>query len=556
MRSDWERVRRVMLAALLGFAVAGLAQRAWTWGRRSDAREAEHYARALDAVQALNVELTSQTLKTRLALVGHYDGLVQAQAALVRLHARLREPPRFLEPALREGLVRGVAASERESRRLGALLERFKTENALVRNSLLFLPVAARALDAFHDRGEVESAFKQDANALVRDVLLLRFQLDPAILGRISARLDRLAVPASVAGNGSAAMARLPSAVPNLSSELSLVLEHARAVREHAPVVEALVSQIVDPVFLAPIETLRASYDKVRRQALERSHRDDELSFGLLLCAVVAGALYVIARMRLYAEHLQQTSEQLAAVLVSLREEQAKQRELSELKTRFVSMTSHEFRTPLSAIMSSSEMLEAYDARWGAQKKGQHFARIRTAVIGMTRMLDAVLMIGRADAGKLEFKPREVDLAGLCEEVMELAARGAQAGHRLDLQMTIDEPVFADESLLRHVIENLLSNAIKYSPNGGRVSLCVGREGDELAIEVRDEGIGISERDREHLFEAFHRGENVAALPGTGLGLSVVKRALDLHGGSVEVESAVGRGTTFKVRVPYVRRAA
>jgi signal transduction histidine kinase len=220
-------------------------------------------------------------------------------------------------------------------------------------------------------------------------------------------------------------------------------------------------------------------------------------------------------------------------------------------------MTSHEFRTPLSVIMSSSEMLEAYAARWPKQKKAEHFARIRSAALGMTRMLDAILMIGRSDAGLLKFNPRPLEIGRFCGDVLSAIGDATGQRQRVVYRGPADgERVIADEILLRHVLENLLGNALKYSGSDSPVELDVTRENGELILRVHDRGIGISEDDQRHLFESFHRGTNVGSVSGTGLGLAIVRGATELHGGSVSVHSEVGVGTSFTVRIPCVRSEA
>ena len=241
----------------------------------------------------------------------------------------------------------------------------------------------------------------------------------------------------------------------------------------------------------------------------------------------------------------------------SLRIEQEKQKELSELKSRFVAMASHEFRTPLSVIVSSSELLEAYAERWPAAKRQQHFLRIRQAALGMTRMLDAILRIGRHDAGLLKFEPEPLELGRFCGEVLEaIGAASGQAQRMIYRGPAGEEPVVADPALLRHVLENLLSNALKYSPHDTDVELSVARENGELRFDVRDRGIGISREDQRHLFETFHRGKNVGEISGTGLGLAIVQGAVALHGGSVSVLSELNVGTQFTVRIPCARSGA
>ena len=228
-----------------------------------------------------------------------------------------------------------------------------------------------------------------------------------------------------------------------------------------------------------------------------------------------------------------------------------KERELNELKSRFVAMTSHEFRTPLATILSSAELVEHYGGRLPPEEQKDLFQSIRAAVERMTKMLDNVLIIGRAEAQMLEFKPAPTDLAGFCEELAEEMRRSSGAGHVLEYSYDgAESRVNVDEKLLRHVLVNLISNAIKYSPAGGTVEFRVRVTRGDAAFEVADRGIGIPPEDQPRLFETFHRARNVGNISGTGLGLAIVKKSLDLHGGTIRFESAPGRGTRFHVAVP------
>jgi len=269
------------------------------------------------------------------------------------------------------------------------------------------------------------------------------------------------------------------------------------------------------------------------------------------ILVLLLGAASIIDHLRRSASGLRESSLQLEESAASLHAEQEKQRELSRLKSRFVSMTSHEFRTPISVIMSSAEMLEAYADKWSVQKKANHFARIRNAALQMMEMLDAILVIGRSDAGLLEFNPKPLLIEPFCVSVVEAVSLANTQSQRVRYAGTPGVlPVIADESLLRHMLENLLGNALKYSPNGGEVRLDVTRENDELVFDVRDQGIGISAEDQEHLFDTFNRGSNVGTIAGTGLGLAIVRRAVQLHGGTLSLHSEVGMGSCFTVRIP------
>ncbi len=242
----------------------------------------------------------------------------------------------------------------------------------------------------------------------------------------------------------------------------------------------------------------------------------------------------------------------------------AKERELSQLKTRFVSMVSHEFRTPLTAILSSADLLEYYLEECPDEKnnkKLEHLKRIQTAAVNMTHLLEDVLLLGKAEAGRLAFNPNNLDLVEFCRalvEEVEVTADNAIALYFARTPENASEPdscppACMDEKLLRQLFTNLLSNAVKYSPGGGEVNFSLTCTDTEAIFQIQDRGIGIPPEELPHLFESFHRCRNVGTIPGTGLGLTIVKRCVDLHGGQIDVESQLGAGTTFTVKLPLTR---
>lgn len=238
-----------------------------------------------------------------------------------------------------------------------------------------------------------------------------------------------------------------------------------------------------------------------------------------------------------------------------------KEKELSELKSSFVTMASHEFRTPLATILSSTELIEHYSYKWGEEKKVVHLQRIQTAVKHMTQLLNDVLLIGKVEAGKLEFDPAPLDLAQFCRDLVEeirLSTTHSQSGYpSYDITFCSQgqcSNACMDEKLLRHILSNLLSNAIKYSPQGGAVHFDLVCNQAETIFQVRDEGIGIPAADQAKLFDSFHRASNVGTVSGTGLGLAIVKQSVDLHSGNIAVQSEVGVGTTFTVTLPLNRQ--
>lgn len=229
----------------------------------------------------------------------------------------------------------------------------------------------------------------------------------------------------------------------------------------------------------------------------------------------------------------------------------AQQQELNELRSRFVAMTSHEFRTPLAAILSAQDLLRNFNDRLPAAQKLEILDMIEASVHRMTRMLERVLLLGQVEAHMLEFQPQLMDVRVLCRQlVSEVKHQFANDHCEVTVEFSDDlQPGLYDEKLLRHIFGNLLSNAIKYSPEGGKVRLKVDVQRQSTVYEVSDQGMGIPADELGHLFSSFHRASNVGAIEGTGLGLAIVKQSVDLHGGSIEVVSRLGHGTCFTVRL-------
>jgi signal transduction histidine kinase len=229
-----------------------------------------------------------------------------------------------------------------------------------------------------------------------------------------------------------------------------------------------------------------------------------------------------------------------------------KQIELNDLKARFISMASHEFRTPLATIHGSVELLQHYQDRMPADKRRQTLEKIDDAVERMTHMLENVLVIGRTDAGQLECKPKPLAITPFC---LGLLDEVRQATVSTKVRVVLDLPpermeFMLDETLVRNIVGNLLSNAIKYSPLGGDVHFSIHQQGDQLAFVVADQGIGIPESEQAALFSSFYRASNVGSIAGTGLGLSIVKEAVTCHQGTISVRSQVGAGSEFTVILP------
>jgi signal transduction histidine kinase len=230
----------------------------------------------------------------------------------------------------------------------------------------------------------------------------------------------------------------------------------------------------------------------------------------------------------------------------------ARERELGDLKSNFVSMVSHEFRTPLAVILSSTELLTNHLDRLPPERRAQQLASIRGSTQQMARLIEEVLLLGKVEAGRMTFNPAPLNLRDLCGTLVDeaLSATDQHCPVELTCAENLPEIVSADTSLLRHVFSNLLSNASKYSAPGTPVRFAAGAENGHLVFRVVDSGIGIPAGDVPRLFEPFHRARNVGSVSGTGLGLMIAKRCVDLHGGTIDILSNPGEGTTVTVRLP------
>ena len=278
---------------------------------------------------------------------------------------------------------------------------------------------------------------------------------------------------------------------------------------------------------------------------------------------------YAIERMQAL-ESLHATNAALESRVRERTAELAKAQERNQFQSEFVSMISHDFRNPMTAILLSAGLLQD-DAYLSEEKKHLHFQMIRSAVNNMDRLLEEVLLVGKADSGKLCYRPEPLDIVALFRELVTETLSIEGDRHPISFSVSGKFPESAwDRNLLLHIGSNLLSNAIKYSPNGRKIYVALegrsemasegcGETPDKTAAEtvvlrVRDRGIGILPEDLENLFELFYRGNNVENIPGTGLGLALVKMCVDAHGGAIAVESELGQGTTFTITFP-IRRA-
>jgi PAS domain S-box-containing protein len=232
-----------------------------------------------------------------------------------------------------------------------------------------------------------------------------------------------------------------------------------------------------------------------------------------------------------------------------------KQKELNEIQTNFVMRTSHEFRTPLSAILSSAELLENYGGQWPEQKVQTHLRRIQESVKHLNRLLDDLLIIEKAESAGLRCEPAGIRLGTFFSQLVEEVQLGDKNRHQVLFSLTgAGDAAIMDERLLRQVVVNLLVNSLKFSPQGTEVKLGLTCDNSHAVIVIEDHGLGIPSQDQVHLFERFYRASNVVQIPGSGLGLTIVKEAVDLMEGEIQFVSQEGVGTAFTVTLPLLQK--
>ncbi len=290
-----------------------------------------------------------------------------------------------------------------------------------------------------------------------------------------------------------------------------------------------------------------------------------EHSFSLIL--VISSTLLVLFLKRLYRtmQELNQALERevekrtanlelalshLAASQGELKDALEKEKELSEIKSRFVSMASHEFRTPLSAILSSAALIGKYPATEDQPRREKHVQKIRDSVIHLNELLEDFLSLGRIEEGKIHVHPEKISLNNFATETLEEVQGLLKTGQALHPEVQTDLRVVSDKRLLKHIFVNLLTNASKFSPVSTAITWKLWEEDGHIHAIVADQGMGIPDEDKGYLFSSFFRGRNVTNIQGTGLGLHIVKRYVDMLHGSIRVESELNKGTTIFINFP------
>lgn len=224
---------------------------------------------------------------------------------------------------------------------------------------------------------------------------------------------------------------------------------------------------------------------------------------------------------------------------------------LNELKTRFISIASHELRNPLNLISGYAQLLMQSSKKLTEEKQQDLHRRTIDAVKNMTNILNDVLLLTRGELAREKFNPESLDLNKFCRAIVQNIKLGIGSHHQINLSIP-EAPIIAnvDRKLLDGILTNLLMNAIKYSPQGSKIDFELLMQENKIVFKIKDRGIGIPPEDRSQLFSSFHRASNVGNIPGTGLGLAIVKQSTELHGGTVNFESEIDRGTTFIITLP------
>ena len=389
--------------------------------------------------------------------------------------------------------------------------------------------------------------------------------------------------------------------VKSVAAQLGLIIEHKRAedaLRSSMATNKALINAIPDLLFRIDKDGIIVNFKAAREKNLLTPQGEflgkhisavfpDELSSRIIDSVnqvFTTGKLQILecqipTENKIYSYEIRITNSDIDEVMAivrdiserkqaeaDIRQNLEREKKLNELKSRFVTMASHEFRTPLASILSSAELLEHYSHKWSEEKKLSHLYRIQNSVKHMTGLLNDVLLLGKADAGKFKLNPSQFNLSQFCQELVA-EIQLTTTTHQIRFQIEHSSPasgyeqqpdrnecdlVCMDEKLLRHILTNLLSNAVKYSPESDKVDFSVSYQSKQAVFQVRDFGIGIPPEEQDQLFESFHRANNVGSIPGTGLGLPIVKRAVDLHGGTISMTSQLELGTTFTVALPYL----
>jgi signal transduction histidine kinase len=239
---------------------------------------------------------------------------------------------------------------------------------------------------------------------------------------------------------------------------------------------------------------------------------------------------------------------------LKVQENLAKQEKINEIKTQALATASHDLRGPLTSILGYTELLRDYGGMLPEDKKSRYFEYIKTAVGDMNESLEELLLISKVEEGKLQLHREDFDVVKFFSHIIDKLSLLTKKHQLKFIPSHSSYQVFLDKKILAHIVHNLLNNAVKYSPEGGEIKIELTCTPKQIFFSVQDQGIGIPQDYKKQLFQLFQRGSNVGKIKGNGLGLSIVKQAVDLHGGKIEVKSQEGIGSKFTVYIPQINK--
>ncbi len=290
-------------------------------------------------------------------------------------------------------------------------------------------------------------------------------------------------------------------------------------------------------------EKLKEYTSKLEAKVKDRTRELEHLNMGLQS---------QIQERKLAENELKKSLQELRKAEKEILKALDRERELSELKSRFVSMASHEFRTPLTTIASSANLIKKYPEADQQPNREKHADRIVNSVRNLTTILNDFLSLEKLESGAVKLHVTEIQLDDLVQEIIQEISMVLKKGQHIECDCIEAGMIRTDANLLKNLLINLLSNASKYSSEGAQIDVRCEPTDKGLQIEVQDYGIGIPKREQKNLFDRFFRAANAVNIQGTGLGLNIVKKYLDLLGGSISYESEEGKGSTFSIKIPTI----
>ena len=315
---------------------------------------------------------------------------------------------------------------------------------------------------------------------------------------------------------------------------------------------ESLAPLLITAPKLPIVVLTNTNDDNLALAALRQGAQDYLIKREVSLEILTRSLCYAIERKQM-EEALRESNEALKMSVIERTNQLEKAQELNQLKTEFVSMLSHDFRNPLNKILLSAGLLEESRDRLTKDQQVSYFRMIRSAIKDMDQLLTEVLLIGRADSGRLYCQFDPVDLLDYCQKLVEsfMVKPEPQLAIIFQIEGSLERGLW-DINLIKHILTNLLGNALKYSPQGNQVEFKIIVESEQVVFKIIDRGIGIPSQDQEHLFKPFYRGSNVDNIQGTGLGLAIVGRCVEAHKGQIHLESEEGKGTKITVILPII----